>query len=135
MSSWLGNKEIVFADFEFRAGAGERQRPVCCVAYELRSRRKHRVWESELLKIKQPPYPVGKDSIFVAYYAPAELGCHLALDWPMPENVYDLFTERDIFGHNLAAQAKGGYRCVHFSHADVLRVEEIFLQGQKQFSL
>ena len=93
MGSCLESKEIVFCDFEFMTGAGERQKPICLVAYELRSGPKHRVWEDELLKMKKPPYPVGKDSIFVAYYAPAELGCHLALDWPMPENIFDLFAE------------------------------------------
>ncbi len=93
MVSGLASKEIVCCDFEFMADPGERQRPICCVAYELRSGRKHQIWQDELLKMDRPPYPVGEDSIFVAYYAPAELGCHLALGWPMPENVYDLFTE------------------------------------------
>ena len=31
--------------------------------------------------------------LFVAYYASAEIGCHLALGWPVPERVLDLFTE------------------------------------------
>ncbi|MFO0892581.1 MAG: DNA polymerase, partial [Isosphaeraceae bacterium] len=31
--------------------------------------------------------------LFVAYYASAELGCHLALEWPMPERVLDLYAE------------------------------------------
>ena len=31
--------------------------------------------------------------LFVAYYASAEIGCHLALSWPVPERVLDLFTE------------------------------------------
>jgi hypothetical protein len=31
--------------------------------------------------------------LFVAYYASAELGCHLALGWPMPARILDLFTE------------------------------------------
>ena len=93
MASYLETKELVFCDFEFMAGAGERQKPICLVAYEMKSGRKHRIWEDELLKMDRPPYPVGKDSIFVAYYASAELGCHLALNWPMPENFFDLFTE------------------------------------------
>src|SRR5262249_51409183 len=29
----------------------------------------------------------------VAYYASAELGCHLALNWPMPARILDLFAE------------------------------------------
>ncbi len=31
--------------------------------------------------------------MFVAYYAAAEISCHLALRWPLPERVLDLFTE------------------------------------------
>ena len=40
-----------------------------------------------------PPYPIGPDSLFVAYSAAAELGCHLALGWPLPERVLDLYFE------------------------------------------
>jgi hypothetical protein len=39
------------------------------------------------------PYPTGPDSLYVAYYASAELGCHLALGWPMPERILDLYAE------------------------------------------
>jgi DNA polymerase I len=39
------------------------------------------------------PYPTGPDALFVAYYASAEISCHLALGWPMPERVLDLFAE------------------------------------------
>src|SRR5262249_37442678 len=28
-----------------------------------------------------------------AYYASAELGCHLALNWPMPSRILDLYAE------------------------------------------
>ena len=31
--------------------------------------------------------------MFVAYYASAELGCHLALGWPMPARILDLYAE------------------------------------------
>src|SRR5262249_6414428 len=31
--------------------------------------------------------------LFVAFYSSAELGCHLALGWPVPERVLDLFPE------------------------------------------
>ena len=31
--------------------------------------------------------------MFVSYYASAELGCHVALDWQMPEHVVDLCAE------------------------------------------
>ena len=85
--------EIWAADFEFRAEPGENPEPICLVARELRSGRTIRVWQDELLQMVRPPYPTGPDALFVAYYASAELGCHLALVWPMPERVLDLFTE------------------------------------------
>ena len=40
-----------------------------------------------------PPFSVGPETLYVAYYASAEMNCHLSLDWPMPENLLDLFTE------------------------------------------
>ena len=79
------------ADFEFRAPAGERPRPVCMVARELRTGRCVRQWKSEFTTF--PPYRTDAKAVFVAYYASAELGCHLALDWPMPVNVLDLYVE------------------------------------------
>ena len=61
------------------------------VAKELRSGQEWRLWRGDFGP--QPPFPTGPDSLFVAYYASAELGCFRALGWPMPANVLDLFTE------------------------------------------
>lgn len=81
---------VWLADFEYSAPPGERPTPLCLVARELRSGRLLRLWQNELTAA---PYPLGKESLFVAYYASAELGCHLALGWPMPARVLDLFAE------------------------------------------
>src|SRR5690348_9863374 len=86
-------REIWVADFEFQAPPGEPPHPVCMVARELRTGRLLRVWEDELQRMKRPPYPLGKDCLFVAYYASAEMGCHLALGWPLPVNLLDLYVE------------------------------------------
>jgi len=83
--------EIWAVDFEFVAEAGERTKPVCLVAWELRSGRKVRLWCTEFGST--PPYPTGPQSLIVAYYASAEISCHLALGWPVPKRVLDLFTE------------------------------------------
>ena len=85
--------EVWLVDFEFQAPPGERPIPVCLVGRELKSGREIRLWEDELTTMPEPPYSVGSGSLFVAYSAPAELTCHLALGWPMPENVLDLFVE------------------------------------------
>ena len=59
---------------------------------ELRTGRLVRRWLGDNAA-DSPPYSTGPDSLFIAYYASAELGCHLALDWPMPTRVLDLYAE------------------------------------------
>ena len=83
--------EIWAVDFEFGAEPGENPEPVCLVAWELRSGRRVKIWRDEFGVA--PPYPTGPDALFVTYYASAEISCHLALAWPVPERVLDLFTE------------------------------------------
>ena len=80
-------------DFEFRAPDGERLDPVCLVARELHTGQLIRIWRDELLTLAKPPYPTGTDSLFVAFFASAELGCHTALGWPMPKRILDLYVE------------------------------------------
>jgi DNA polymerase-1 len=97
----LPYRTIVVADFEFEFGghdsfaaasrSGERPRPVCMVARELRSGQTWRLWRGEFGPL--PPFPIEPDALFVAYYASAELGCFRALGWPKPTNVLDLFIE------------------------------------------
>jgi hypothetical protein len=89
----LPYREVWAADFEFWSGPGERPRPLCVVARELRSGRLVRQWLSDGVPPAAPPYGTGPDSLLVAYYASAELGCHLALGWPLPARVLDLFAE------------------------------------------
>jgi hypothetical protein len=86
-------RQIWCVDYEYFAGPGERPLPVCLVAREYRTGETIRLWQDELLGRKEPPYPVGKDILFVAYYASAEIGCHLALGWPVPVHILDLYTE------------------------------------------
>jgi DNA polymerase-1 len=87
----LPHAEIWCVDFEFQAADGERPVPVCLVALELRSCRRLRLWADELGP--EPPFRTDAGALFVAYYASAELGCFLALGWPMPMRILDLFTE------------------------------------------
>lgn len=86
-------KEIWLVDFEYQAPDGENPKPHCMVARELRSGRTLRCWGDELRRLKQAPFNVGSDALFVAYYLSAEMLCFLALGWEMPENVLDLYTE------------------------------------------
>lgn len=93
MLSSLPFDEIWLADFEFQSPSGERPTPICLVALEIKSGRLIRIWEDGLRAMSAPPYGIGKNSLFVAYYASAEIGCHLALGWQIPLNILDLFTE------------------------------------------
>lgn len=101
-------QEVWCVDFEFGALPGERPGPVCLVAWELVSGRKLRVWQDDLNRLQAPPYPMGKDSLFVAYYASAEMGCHLSLGWPMPVNVLDLYTEFRNLSNGLTTPCGNG---------------------------
>ena len=85
---------------------GERPDPVCLVAWELRSGRKLRLWRSEFGP--SPPYSTGPEALFIAYYASAEIGCHLALGWPKPARILDLFTEFRCRTNGLTTPAGAG---------------------------
>ena len=85
--------EVWFVDFEFRAPDGHQPVVVCMVAQELRTRRRIELWQDDLNKLERAPFDTGPSSLFVAYYASAEMGCFLALGWPMPEYVIDWFAE------------------------------------------
>mgnify|MGYP001203373332 CR=1 FL=1 len=88
----FGFKRIWLVDFEFGVGPGERPEPICMVALELHTKRCLRVWFDDE-RSHSVPYPFGNQDLYVAYYASAELGCHLALGWPMPSHILDLFVE------------------------------------------
>lgn len=92
MDSLRHYRQVWAVDFEFCAAPGERPAPLCVVARELRTDKMVRCWLADGAP-DAPPYPTGPDVLFVAYYASAELGCHLALDWPMPARVLDLYAE------------------------------------------
>jgi DNA polymerase I len=88
-------KHIVALDSEFEFGGlnavGERPRPLCMHAKELRSGCAWRLWRGEFGPA--PPFPTGPEALCVAYYSSAEWGCFTPLGWPMPTNVLDLFVE------------------------------------------
>ena len=133
----LPYREIWEVDFEFMARPGERQVPVCMVARELRSGQLIRLWQDELQAMRAPPYSTGPDSLFVAYFASAELGCHLALGWPMPERILDLYTEFRALTNGcpqkggsglLGALAYHGLASIEASEKDAMR-EKILSGG------
>ena len=72
-------KEIWLVDFEFSAPPGERPIVRCMVAREVKTGRVLRLWEDQLTSLESPPYGIDSDKLFVAYYASAEMACHLSL--------------------------------------------------------
>ena len=75
MLDFLPFRHIVVADFEFEFGghatfeeaslSGERPRPVCMVAKELRSGQEWRIWRGQF--DSRPPFPIGPDALFIAF--------------------------------------------------------------------
>jgi DNA polymerase-1 len=121
-------RTVWFVDFEFRADPGERPNPVCLVARELHSNRLVRQWLTDETP-NHPPFDVGTDSLMVAYYASAELGCCLALNWPMPQNLLDLYVEFRCLTNGktvpnrglLGAMAYCGLDCLEAAEKDSMR--------------
>ncbi len=100
--------EVWFVDFEFSAQPGELPDPVCLVALELRTGSELRIWQDDLKQMRRPPYQIGKDILVVAYYASAEMGCHLSLGWSLPENVLDLYVEFRNLSNGLTTPCGNG---------------------------
>ncbi len=86
-------QEVWCADFEYSAQAGEHPSPACLVAREYHTGRLLRIWQDELLQLDHPPFPIGRDSLFVGYFASAEMSCFRSLGWSPPDNILDLYVE------------------------------------------
>jgi DNA polymerase I len=97
-------REVWLVDFEFNAPPGHRPTPLCVVAREFRTGRLVRLWLGD--GTSAAPYATGPDVLFVAYYASAEIGCHLALDWPVPQRILDLCAEFKCLTSGLVVQCR-----------------------------
>lgn len=90
--SWLDRYRAVWSiDFEFSSPSGERPRVACMVARELHSKRIIRIAQGEFST--QPPFDLGPQSLYVAFFASAEWNCFLSLGWPLPARTIDLWCE------------------------------------------
>ena len=126
--------EVWAIDFEFQSAPGERPVPVCLVGQELRTDRKLRLWCDDFGAL--PPYSTKAHSLFVAYYASAELGCHLSLGWPMPDRILDLFVEfrcltngRETPAGNSLLGALTYYGLDNIGAAEKEEMRELILRG------
>lgn len=80
-------------DFEYSCPPGEKPSPICMVAYEIKTDKKLRHWFNEFGESLNEVIYFGSRDLLVAYYASAELGCFLVLNFPPPKNVLDLYVE------------------------------------------
>lgn len=101
-------ERIFIIDFEFITDPGQRPRPICLVSHEVITGETKKVWlEGEDFITLRPFYPMGETDLFVAYYSSAEWNCHLALGWPLPVNVIDLYPEFRRLTNGLPGVSKG----------------------------
>lgn len=84
---------VTAIDFEFYQPDGEVPAPLCAVAIDAATGAASRWWQDQLYTFPAPPYPCGPRDLVVAFYASAELGCHLQLGWALPDNICDLYIE------------------------------------------
>jgi hypothetical protein len=85
-------REVWCVDTEFHAPPGERPTPICLAARELFTGTSVQRWLWDDPG-RRPPFYADATTLFVAYFAPAELGVYLACDWPMPARILDLYAE------------------------------------------
>lgn len=126
MSNWLDRfTEVWSIDFEFSCPPGNRPRPVCMVAQEFRSKRLIRIDMWTLAKMSSPPFDVGENSLFVAYFSSAEWSCFLALGWAAPICVLDLWVEfRNHLNGKRPAAGFGLLGCLTYFGLDSIEATE-----------
>ncbi len=99
-------RRVVLLDFEFGSQPGGRPEPRCAVSRDFRSGEVKRCWLADGEAV--PPFEPDDKTLFVAYYASAELGCYLALNWPMPTRILDLFVEFRCLTNGLSVPCGNG---------------------------
>jgi hypothetical protein len=86
-------QEVWCVDFEFSAPDGERPAVRCMAAREYYTGRTMHLWLDGEPAPPRPPFAIDRDALFVAYFASAEMSCFLALGWPTPVRILDLYAE------------------------------------------
>jgi hypothetical protein len=84
---------IWHVDFEYREDANHLPVPVSLFAIEQRTGTELFLEREHLLALNRAPFGVGPRDLMVSYASNAELSCFLALGWPRPHNVLDVYVE------------------------------------------
>jgi hypothetical protein len=86
----LPYRRLICLDAEFRA-IGDILRTWCICALDLRTGEHWKLWLDD--STDPPPFPVDKDTLFIAFVAGAEVASFLARKWPFPARIFDVFQE------------------------------------------
>ena len=86
----LPYQEIWLYNFIFQRKGPVLTNPICLVGGELKSEKLIKIFQDDL---NNPPFEMGENNLFISYYTPNELHCHLSLEWSLPKNIIDLFPE------------------------------------------
>lgn len=124
--NWLTRFDSVWSiDFEYSCPPGERPKVVCMVVREFFTKRLIRIGMKELQQMKSPPFDVGERSLFVAFYSHSEWKCFLALGWPVPMRVLDLWCEyRNMFNGSTPQLGFGLLSCLSHFGFDTMAATE-----------
>jgi hypothetical protein len=109
-------RQVWIVDFEFTALPGQLPIPICMVAKEWRTGQIISLWQDELKELRRPSFSMRSDCLYVAFFASAEFSCHLALDWPMPAQVIDLYVENRNLTNGLRLIRGNGLLGALFHH-------------------
>ena len=109
-------RDIWIISFLFSTEPGEVHKPLALSAVELRSNTCITLNRQQLAESRKPPYAVDSKSLFVTYFAPNALQCHLSLGWPSPARILDLYAEFRTATNGLPLPCGTGLigACVHF---------------------
>ena len=116
-------EKIWLHDFEFVPKPGEHPNVVCLAARELRTGQTISLWRDELSE--RPPYRIDRDALFVNFVANAECACHLALNWPLPQNVLDLSSAfRNLVNGCSVPEGKGLLGALRYYGLDAIAAKQ-----------
>jgi DNA polymerase-1 len=116
----LPYRSVILGDTEFEFGGidGNPPRPVCAVFKDIVTGREWRLRRGEFGIA--PPFSTGPDTLFVAFYASAEVGFFRALNWPTPARILDLFVEFRNLTNGLPVEGNGLINALEYFGLDTI---------------
>ncbi|MGE0482510.1 MAG: DNA polymerase [Gammaproteobacteria bacterium] len=125
MTSTENFTAIWVLDFEFTQPSGGVPVPICMVGHEIRRGQSMRLW-LDGAESAGSPVEFTDDTLFVAFFASAEVSCFSVLGWPQPPHVLDLYAEFRAYTNGQVLPAGRGLHGAlrYFGITDVDTVEK-----------